>query len=704
VANTLNSLLDRVTKKDEALAAELRAQINVLARRREFGLNFEKHQPENLELPTRRIRQGDRVRFLAPRGSSASVRRDTWVVVAIDDGPGVASLVAEHGDETTSRAIADLVLVADFRDPVYPGLVSSDRVERGGSKPFHAVINSENYHALESMLFWAQGKVDAIYIDPPYNTRDKDWKYNNDYVDSDDDYKHSKWLSFMERRLKLARKLLSPEKSVLIVTIDDNEVHRLGLLLEQEFQGRDIQMVTSVVNPRGKYRRGSFSRSDEYIFFVLIGAASVAGEPDLDYSEGALVPWRTFRRSDIDSARGTAKGGTNQFFPVYVNTTTSKIELIGKPIAPNVDRFSVKKRKGCVAVFPVRDDGTEMNWGLTPDSARSLLDKGYLRVGKACPDKPQLYEISYLTSGRIEDVEEGRAVVEGYDASGAVIARYATHKIKMPVSTWMRESHNAEVHGTELLKELLGEKSFPYPKSLYAVEDCLRYFIGDNTEALVLDFFAGSGTTTHAVMRLNRQDGGARRSIIITNNEVSAKEAARLRADGYRPGDPEWEALGICNTITKPRVRAALTGERGDHSKLEGEYRFTDPFPMSEGFAENVEFFDLTYEDPRLVGLDLAFEAVAPLLWLRAGATGERITSSTDSYAAVDTYAVLFNMDSAAAFVKDVVGRPSIRVVFIVTDDEKQFQMVASDLPSDVEAVRLYEAYLRTFEVNTGKD
>jgi len=98
--------------------------------------------------------------------------------------------------------------VAEFRDPIYPGLVSTGRVERGGDKPFHTVINAENFHALQLLLYTHEGKVDAIYIDPPYNTGAKDWKYNNDYIDADDSYRHSKWLAFMERRLKLARRLL----------------------------------------------------------------------------------------------------------------------------------------------------------------------------------------------------------------------------------------------------------------------------------------------------------------------------------------------------------------------------------------------------------------------------------------------------------------------------------------------------------------
>lgn len=171
--------------------------------------------------------------------------------------------------------VDDLVVVAEFRDPVYPGLVSTGTVERGGDKPFHTVINSENYHALQALLFTHRGKIDAIYIDPPYNSGARDWKYNNDYVETDDHYRHSKWLAMMERRLKLARELLNTSDSVLIVSIDEREYLRLGLLLEQVFPEARTQMISSVIAQKGVARGSQFYRTDEYIFFVQFGTSHV---------------------------------------------------------------------------------------------------------------------------------------------------------------------------------------------------------------------------------------------------------------------------------------------------------------------------------------------------------------------------------------------------------------------------------------------
>jgi len=121
--------------------------------------------------------------------------------------------------------------------------------------------------------FHHRGRVDCIYIDPPYNTGARDWKYNNDYVESDDLYRHSKWLAMMERRLLLAKELLDPADSVLIVTIDEKEYLRLGLLLEQIFPEARMQMISSSINPKGSARGKEFYRVDEYIFFLTFGRA-----------------------------------------------------------------------------------------------------------------------------------------------------------------------------------------------------------------------------------------------------------------------------------------------------------------------------------------------------------------------------------------------------------------------------------------------
>ena len=703
----LTDLIARAKAKDPALGDELDREFKALASRRAFGLNFERHKPETVELPGRDVRRGDKVHVLPPRGSTAKGDQRLWRVLRLE-GSGKSrvahlSLIDAAEPEIAEVPVADLVVVAEFRDYIYPGLVSTGKVTQGGDKPFHTVINGENFHALEALTFTHRGKIDAIYIDPPYNSGAQDWKYNNNYVEKEDLYRHSKWLAMMERRLKVAAQLLNPSNSVLIVAIDDKEYARLALLLEQVFPEARQEMITTVINPRGKYRQGEFARCEEYLFFLAFGSAKVLGEPDDDFGAGATVSWRTLRRSDLSSARGTKKGGTSQFFPIFINDS-GRVEKIGEPIDPQVDMASVVAPPGCFAVFPIRDDGTEMNWGLTAPSLQSLLNKGYVRVGRNTPDKPQKCEISYLTSGRIEDIESGRAKVFGFAKDGSVIARYESSKVKMPISTWNRTSHNAEIYGTDLLKSLVGERSFPFPKSLHAVEDCLRLFLADKPSAIILDFFSGSGTTAHAVMRLNKQDGQRRQCICITNNEVAAVEQVALRQKSLRPGDPDWEKWGICDYITKPRIAAAITGKMPDGKEIEGDYKVIDEFPMADGFEENAEFFTLTYEAPVAVSHNLAFTRVAPLLWMRAGSEGRRIDDlPPKGWEVADNYGLLVDLDRATEFCEAAVAADGLRVAYIVSDDDRRFQAVARALPDTIEPVRLYESYLSNFRFAMGR-
>lgn len=298
-------------------------------------------------------------------------------------------------------------------------------------------------------------------------------------------------------------------------------------------------------------------------------------------------------------------------------------------------------------------------------------------------------------------------IVTGKDEKGALQVEWADNKGVTdftPVTVWNLESHNSGAGGTNILSSLLKNRKFPFPKSLYAVEDTLRFFVKDKPEAIILDFFSGSGTTAHAVMRLNRQDGGRRQCISVTNNEVGADEQKKLLQDGLRPGDSKWEKWGICDYITKPRIKAAITGETPDGKPIQGDYKFTDEFPMAEGFEENAAFFTLTYEAPLTVSHHKAFERIAPLLWLRAGAEGRIITDLGErGWDVSERYGVLQNLDDSAAFLVELEKSAGVRLVYVITDDDTAFQMVCRDLPSSVTSVRLYESYLQNFRINSGR-
>lgn len=702
----LTDLLARTKAKDAQLGADLEREFKALSSRLPFGLNFERHSPEAVELPLRPIRKGDKVRVLPERGATKKGDQRLWQVKAIHKAKNIADLelLGAAEVETQSVALDDLVVVAEFRDTIYPGLVSTGKVERGGDKPFHTVINGENYHVLKALTYTHRGKVDAIYIDPPYNTGAKDWKYNNDYVEGDDLYRHSKWLAMMERRLEVAKVLLNPADSVLIVTIDEKEYLRLGLLLEQTFEGAKIEMISSVINPKGTGRSGDFARTNEFLFFVRFGTATVGGRPD-DGAVGADVGWETMRRRNLASVRGRkGKGacGPNQFFPIFVDIATGAIVGRGEPLPAETARDTIRPPKGSVAVFPIRSDGTEMNWEYTDTAFDKWWPKGYIRANGR-KDEPQPYIIQHLPNKARKEIAAGTAVVEGKRADGSVVAKYVDATLKHVTTQWEFTSHSAEHGGTGILKSVIPERRFPFPKSLYAVEDALRFFVAKNPEAVILDFFSGSGTTAHAVMRLNRQDNGNRQCISVTNNEVAADEQKTLREQRLRPGDSDWEKHGICDYITKPRVEAAITGNTPEGEPIKGDYKFTDEFPMAEGFEENAEFFTLTYEAKSAVNHNLAYARIAPLLWLRAGASGHRIDKlPADGWAVADTYGVLTEVDQATPFIQ-AVSKASLRVAYIVTDDDRRFQAIAKRLPDGVEPVRLYESYLTNFSFTNGE-
>ncbi|RZT84906.1 adenine-specific DNA-methyltransferase [Pseudonocardia sediminis] len=696
----LNDLLRQLRTENEPLAKDIEREVQALAERRAFGLNFERHVPEAVELPGRRVRKGDKVRQLPPRGELAkSADERVWLVTSIEriEGTAIALLESVDGKKVSRSPVQDLVVVAEFRDSIYPGLVSTGKIERGGDKPFHAVINAENYHALQTLLFTHRGKVDCIYIDPPYNTGAKDWKYNNSYVEGDDLYRHSKWLAFMERRLLLAKEILNPDNSVLIITIDEKEYLRLGLLLEQTFPGARVQMVTSVINATGVIRATEFTRNNEYIYFVSFGDAKITPERSMD-GEVELL-WNLLQRREDSSRRHGPVPRLDQFYPIYVERTSGRIKCLGKSLTLDESRLDVPSVEGCEAVFPIRPDGTEMTWGVTPGTLQGLIDKGYVRVN-ATRGK---YSVYYLTSGKVKDIAEGRASITGRRPDGSVIAVSDAGKVSMPTSTWERPSHNAQSHGTKLLSRIVPNRRFPFPKSLYAVEDCLRFFIGDKPDATVIDFFSGSGTTTHAVMRLNRQDGGRRRSIAITNNEVGSEEQRDLRKKGFRPGDSDWESWGICDYITKPRIAASVSGLTPEGEPIKGDYKFTDEFPLTEGFEENVEFFTLTYEAPLRVASNREFRKIAPLLWIRAGSQGRRIEAISMGWDVAETYGVLADLDHTETFLKAVAATNKVAVAYIVTDEDRLFESVSQELPDHIEPVRLYEAYLRNFEIESGR-
>jgi adenine-specific DNA-methyltransferase len=691
VASELDVLLDKVD--DASLRADLKRQVELLRAKRRFGLVFEEHLPERVQLPDHTVRRGTRV-----------VRRDhddDDLREVLKVAKGQATVRCGDGS-TEILAVTDLVVVADFGEPIYPGLRRLGSLKAGGDKPAHVVIKGENHHVLEALQFTHAGKVDCIYIDPPYNTGARDWKYGNDYVDKDDAYRHSKWLSMMERRLLVAEPLLKPD-GVLVVTIDEHEVSRLGVLLGQLFPRALIQMVSIVINPSGVSSGGGLSRVDEYAYFCFFGGSQPVAlerdlltdeEPNADY---AGIRWLSLMRGGNAWYRASRP---NLCYPILLDDD-ARIVGVGDPWPADEDEIARPLMvNGRHAAWPVRADGRLGIWRVDRNRLMHLAEKGYAH--STGPDEKRgTWTILYLLGGTVDAIEGGELTVTGRGKYNEVLVEGAQRRTTLPKTVWKSSSHTAGGQGgTVMLNNLLGERNrFPYPKSVYAVEDTITAAVGDRVNAVILDFFAGSGTTAHAVARLNQRDGGARQCVLVTNNEVGDAEAKRLRSAGRRPGEPEWDALGIFQHVTKPRIEAAITGVRPDGTTIPPTLKYIDGSPISSGLDENVEFLELTYLDPEDVEISAAFAGIAPLLWLRAGGRGEMTEHDAPYYSVMDTYGVLFNPDRWRKFVSNL--HDDVRTVFIVTDSPSIFAAVASELPAGIEAVRLYENYLSTFALNT---
>lgn len=551
----IKDLLQQIT--DPMLRERLTEEVTRISKNKKFGLVFEEHVPECTPL------------YGVPIRCDSTVARKTgklnqiYIVKKIDDKTAVCE--DKVSSEITTISLCDLVAVAQFGDPIFPSLEPIAKVENSPNDSlWHTIIEADNYHALQLLEYLYEGQVDCIYIDPPYNTGARDWKYNNDYVDSNDAYRHSKWLSMMKKRLLIAKRLLK-ETGILIITIDDNELSHLDCILMSMFPEYDRFIVTIEHSKRG--RRGkNMAKSNEYgLFLVRHGLDIICQETAIGL--GGEV--RNLRRTGSGSLRTQRH---KKFYPIYIDTNKQCVVEIGEYLPldqePSYDvPNDVKKRfpdSSLSVIWPFDEDGVQKNWHYAAPRAKDELKLGKLSVREQKYGWQVYYQLRERNSKKYKTV-------------------------------WTGSHLDASTHGTELLTKILNRgQAFDFPKSLYAVLQCLYASVKDNPSALIVDFFAGSGTTLHAVNLLNAEDNGKRRCILVTNNEVSEAEAQLLTERGYQPGDPEWEKHGICRSVTWPRTEYSILGKRADGTVLSGEY-FTNQTTTKEvnrsfyqlGFVEN---------------------------------------------------------------------------------------------------------------------
>ena len=703
---------------DPALRGRIAGEVRELKRTKRFGLVFEEHIPETVSLYGLPIREE-----LMVQNRTTPDDRTEFRVLSVEEGQ--ATVVPKGADGPETRiAVEDLLVVKRFHEQIFPGLTLVGDVRRGDAgKPAHVVINGENFHALQALRWAYAGKVDCIYIDPPYNTGDKSWKYNNRFVDKNDIYRHSKWLSFMEKRLRLARPLLKRD-GVLVVTIDEHEVHHLGVLLREMFPSAYHQMVTIMNNPKG-VSQPRFSRVEEYAHFVFFGEAAVESRPDDLFTWGAndgqvtgeAPRWKGLLRSGIGSLPSDRP---NMVYPIAIDAATGRIVGAGESLRERRDRGTLESPgydshvpevdmtiDGFPVAWPIRKNGSLGRWGLGREKLLHLASRGLARAG-GFDTKRRTWGISYLSAKLEAQLEAGLLeVVNRNDETGVVDVRYVDVRDRRIKTMWHRSHHDAGTGGADLLREFLGGRRFDFPKSLYAVRDTLDALVSSKPDALILDFFAGSGTTLHATALLNAQDGGQRRCVLVTNNELTDRDAKSLMTRHLFRGDAEFESAGIFEAVTKPRCEAAIGGSRPDGTPLSGKYpdRYLPDHEYADGLDENAVFLRLDYLDPDLVELGRQFNVIVPMLWMAAGSIREWQEwdgNAPWSLPEGSTYGVLFDDQQSAPFAQAVEAHPSVTHVWLVTNSRTSFLEMRSALPKKrrLRVRQLYRDYLHNFTVH----
>lgn len=694
----INDLISQIENPE--LRARIQAEVDRMNKQKKFGLVFEEHLPECTPLYDIPVKKGALVALKTGKVSEA------YRVLNIKGDE--AECKKRDADEIATFKVNELVTVAEFGDAIYPYLKPMDSVcNAPDSDLWHTLIEADNYHALQLLEYLYAGKVDCIYIDPPYNTGARDWKYNNDYVDGADTYRHSKWLSFMEKRFKLAKKLLNSKDSVLIVTIDEKEYLHLGCLLEEMFPEANMQMISSIINPSGVAREGDFYRTDEYIFILRFGNCKPVKLPLSEEWITAkttgkdTVRWRPIRRQGSHDTKADAP---NQFYPIFLSKDGTHIVGTGESLKEGQTIESVVIPKDVIAIWPIKPDGSEGCWQISQTSIETLLKKGYIKVTYS---KKWGYVAQYLAEGERVKVESGVFPIIGKDEYGTLILGEAEGAGApfIPGTQWRISSHSAREQGASLLNKIFPDQRFSFPKSLYAVHDAIRFFVTSKPNALIVDFFAGSGTTLHAVNLLNSEYGGNRRCIMVTNNEVSADEAKTLSDSGYNPSDEEWEKFGIARYVTWPRTVCSIEGHDVKGNPLKGNYLGNNK-PMADGFEANAVFFKLGFLDKTSVALGRQFKEMLPTLWMKAGAIGACPTVSEDIPDMLilpeNKFAVLINEMSYMTFEKHIAEHSEIETIYIVTDSEPGYrEMIASFEGKNT--YQLYRDYLDNFRINTGR-
>ena len=432
----------------------------------------------------------------------------------------------------------------------------------------HVLIRGDNFHALSVLSFTHRNAIDLIYIDPPYNTGNEEdeegFVYNDKRVDSDDTYRHSKWLNFLSRRLDLAKDLLT-DSGLIFISIDEHEFAQLRLLCDQTFgESNFINFITwKKRSAGGQVKDGSIIAQTEFVF-IYAKNKKLAKVNKIENPNVGLEKWRDLRKSGGQWQR---RYRPKQYFPFFYDVASNEL-------------FLERTKPSQIEIFPLDSKGEEGFWENGVETATSRLKAGEFKA-------------ELIKSGALK----GQYKIKQLEVAGA--EQNVGNFVDVP-----------SVQGANEIREM-GLK-FNNAKPLNLLEFILK--IGSKKDALVLDFFAGSGTTGHAVLRLNRDEGASRRAILCTNNEINV-----------------MAPNGICMDVTIPRLFSASNGYKNDKgvevSGLGGNWRlFTTEFISNDSNKDQVKF-DITAEcDEMLAIKENAFETIAKNeKWSILGSTNKSV-------------------------------------------------------------------------------
>lgn len=326
------------------------------------------------------------------------------------------------------------------------------------------IVKGNNLIALHSLKQRYGNKIDLIYIDPPYNVKSSNntFLYNNKY-------NRSSWLVFMQNRLKVAKELLTSDGAI-IIAIDENEQAYLGVLLDEIFPEYEKHLITIIHNPRG-VQGTNFSYCNEFAYFVIPQGKKTIIDRKLDESE---IQWSPLRNWGGESLRTDAK---NCFYPIIVKD--DEIVGFGDVVPDDVHPQKNEEKDGYIYVYPIDSGGVERKWRYARQTVEQIKDM-----------------LKPIKTKGVYDIQLGKD-----------FGQYKT--------VWQDPKYDSSVYGKQLLNKLVPNNPFTFPKSVYAVYDCLYAVVGNKKEAKILDFFGGSGTTGHATMLLNKNDGGNRQYILV---------------------------------------------------------------------------------------------------------------------------------------------------------------------------------------------